>query len=87
MRNNEGYSDITIPAQKIRTCSGCKYYSHSMVKSGNDPIYANNCTHLDVAKNDAHYFSIFSVEGNLTENQSGYVVTPEWCPFLIKPKT
>jgi hypothetical protein len=75
-REHEGFTDITIPEQKFRSCSRCKFYSHSMVRSGNNPIYANHCTHTDFQGEN------FGMPHKLTQTRNGYVVTPDWCPFL-----
>jgi hypothetical protein len=66
----------TIPEQKYLSCSYCTHYSHQMMKSGFNPIFAHICNHPDL---DAiHRFTGF--RGNLNEDR-----TPDWCPFLIKP--
>jgi hypothetical protein len=77
---NEGPSNYTIPQQSFTTCSGCKYYSHHLVKSGRDPIYANSCEHPEINPRD-------SWRGNLHENHLGVVVTPDWCPFKKENST
>lgn len=81
-RDNEGPQQITIPQQSFTTCSGCKYFSRKLVRSGRDPVYRCDCTHPDNGQDKAFKLSF---TGNLIENDIGVVVTPEWCPFL-KPK-
>lgn len=77
--DREGPGDYKIPAQQFTSCSGCKYLSHRLIKSGMNPIYANNCTHPET-KIRGNWFT-----GNLHENHIGVIETPDWCPFL-KPK-
>ena len=76
VNEREGFTEITIPEQKFKTCSGCKFYSHYMVRSGNNPIYANDCNHTDFRGEN------FGTPHKLNRSQNGYVVTPDWCPFL-----
>jgi hypothetical protein len=78
---NEGPRQQNIPAQSITTCSGCKHFHSRLVKSGRDPIYAKNCEHPDVKGDDSHLVMFGLAEGNLKEDENGWTVTPEWCPF------
>lgn len=78
MHINEGPTVVTIPMQQCESCSGCKYLSHKLVKSGKDPVYANNCTHPE-GREPKYRFG-----GTLETNEFGVVVTPNWCPFKIK---
>lgn len=76
---NEGFTIITIPEQRFKSCSGCKFLERKMIRSGRDPVYANNCEHPQ------NYNRIYRFSGgNLTETEKGYVLTPDWCPFLKK---
>jgi hypothetical protein len=72
---NEGPQILNIPQQSFTTCSGCKFLSHKLVRSGRDPIYAISCKHPDI-KYSGHRDS-----GNLNQNHLGVIETPEWCPF------
>lgn len=76
--DNEGPQKTTIPQQSFTTCSGCKYFSRKLVKSGRNPIYASTCEHPESKKDGTYY------RGNLTENHLGIVETPDWCPILNK---
>jgi hypothetical protein len=44
----EGPKETIIPEQRFYSCSGCQYYSRSMVKSGMHPIYKSTCSHLSI---------------------------------------
>ena len=72
----EGPKEIIIPEQRYVSCSRCKYYNQSMVKSGNHPIYSYNCNHPAIEQERL----IFT--GNLHKNVAGVVETPDWCPYL-----
>lgn len=74
MKEQAGPRTITIPEQHYRTCQYCKYYKHTMMKSGSDPIYNNSCMHPSIKQ------PMFSVHGNLHKNSAGVIETPEWCP-------
>lgn len=77
--NREGPQETTIPAATFIVCHGCKYLSHQLIKSGMNPIYADNCEHPETEKKGNWFI------GNLHKNFRGVIETPEWCPFL-KPK-
>lgn len=74
----EGPNEIVIPEKRFLSCGACIYYAISMVKSGNNPIYRENCSHPEVYIPSLQSFH----EGNLRRNLSGYTQTPDWCPFL-----
>lgn len=73
----EGWKEINLEGKKIRTCGRCQWYYHRLVKSGNNPIYANMCTHPDANKQGIG--SLY--KGNLDQNIHGYVEPAEWCPY------
>jgi hypothetical protein len=73
MNEKEGYIISVIPEQKYKSCYGCKWYKHYMMKSGRDPIYAHNCDHPDAPGN-------YDFRGNLIFI-FGKVETPDWCPI------
>ena len=77
----EGWEIYIIPRQEIKICFGCKYYNREMVKSGQKPIYKNECTHPDTKSS-----SPFSHYGNLDNNRNTHnrIETPDWCPFFNK---
>jgi len=78
----EGFSDVVIPETKVRTCCGCKYHDHAMIKSGMHPIYEDKCKHPDI-----YNIKTFTYAGQLSDIRvSGYIETPKWCPFLQTPK-
>jgi hypothetical protein len=63
------------PAIFYKSCSGCKWYSYNLVKSGRDPIYSDNCKHETAPR--AHFGC-----GNLTTDYETNIVVPgDWCPF------
>lgn len=73
--NNEGPTAGMIPVRMYKTCQGCKFHDHRMVKSGNNPIYRNDCKHETAPR-----YSQFSMHGNL-ESEDGIVSPGDWCPF------
>lgn len=77
----EGPREVTIPETKIESCSGCTYYKHSLVKSGQNPIYKDTCTHSEIPKEFKPMFH----GGNLNKHHLfGVVETPHWCPIKKK---
>lgn len=82
MFDNEGPELIKIPPQPAREyykCQGCKYYKHQLVRSGNNPIYSNNCVNPNIPEeHKTDKYSVLSGSGNLGKATE----TPEWCPFL-----
>lgn len=79
MSNNQiGPIKYTIPEQEVMTCHGCKYHDRSMVCSGMNPKYRNDCKHPDLPKE--HRRDGLSFSGNLRNSIYGMVKTPEWCP-------
>lgn len=79
MEKKTGPSRITIPEQKYMTCYGCIWLSHKMVKSGNDPIYKNTCTHKEFEK---EFSVIRGTIGREIEDYNKRLETPDWCPIL-----
>lgn len=76
MKDQEGpYLGLT-PARYYKSCSGCKYHKHTLVKSGYDPEYRDDCTHESAPK---PRFKL-SFTGNLN-NDNGYAEPGDWCPF------
>jgi len=76
MEKVEGSKLVVIPVRAYYSCMYCKYYEHSMVRSGLDPLYAYNCRHPKI-KDNVMYFNPH--HGNL----NGSDVTPDWCPVEI----
>lgn len=80
MFKKEGPTNIpehTVTIKAIRTCSGCRYYSHEMWRSGKDPIHKDRCYHPSISDR--------VVGNNLLPSpnyEDHYVHTPDWCPFL-----
>lgn len=80
-KEQEGPIETIIPETKILSCGRCKYHLHSMVKSGMNPIYKDNCNHPDLEQN------LSFLQGNLNKHFLHNIVeTPNWCPFLKKDK-
>lgn len=85
----EGWKEINLEGKKIRTCGRCQWYYHRLVKSGNNPIYANMCTHPDAKEKGIIKLLRISqsqgigslYKGNLDQNIHGYVEPAEWCPY------
>lgn len=69
----KGPTIISIPAREELRCSGCEYFKHTLVRSGFNPLYNNNCNHPEIKQ------SKWPWEGNLPDDG----ITPEWCPYLI----
>lgn len=78
--NNDGPTLVNVPAQQYKTCSGCKHLNHTMVHSGRDPKYANNCNHPQCPRPKSPW------DGNIPEHFTGRIVTPDWCPVLNNQK-
>lgn len=76
--NNEGPQSVKIPEQNVVTCSGCKYHDHKLVRSGRDPVYRDDCVHPENGQDKAFKLSF---TGNLKKNMTGFIITPDWCPF------
>ncbi len=76
MTEQLGPRTVEVPAHSYRTCSGCKFFNHRMVHSGQRPLYTNSCTHEDVMSERPG--SLF--HGNLPGFPNH--PTPDWCPFL-----
>lgn len=72
--NEEGPRIGMRPAQFYKSCSGCKYHKHNLVKSGKDPIYRDDCTH-ETAPQPPSPFT-----GNL-QSDNNNVEPGDWCPF------
>ena len=69
-----------IPEQRFYTCFGCKYYRHSMMQSGLNPLYETTCMKMnsqgDVLTDDKVLINIIPFKlGRDSE-------TPPECPFL-----
>ena len=76
MKEQEGpYLGLT-PARFYKSCSGCKYHKHTLVKSGYDPIYRDDCIHETAPKEPMK----LSFTGNL-RNDNHMVEPGDWCPF------
>ncbi len=63
-KEQEGPVNGMIPSIMYKTCQGCKHYSHRLVKSGNNPIYRQDCK-LDIAPRAG----MLSMSGNLKPNE------------------
>lgn len=74
--NNTGPTAGVIPARYYKSCVGCKYHKHALVKSGNNPIYRDDCEH-ETAPNKTFKLSF---TGNLN-NEDERVEPGHWCPF------
>jgi len=74
--DNEGPTNAMRPIRIYKTCQGCKYHKHTLVKSEHDPIYRDDCVHETAPKEPMK----LSFSGNL--NNFGDGVEPgSWCPF------
>ena len=71
----EGPEEITIPVKIFNSCFGCVRFKRSLIRSGQNPIYENTCTHPEAPRR-------FFGENAISENLNGYPKTPDWCPFL-----
>jgi len=71
--DQQGPTKIEIPASIQLSCIGCDFHNQRMVRSGNDPIYRHDCSHLDAEEKPMK----LSFTGNLPKDAS----TPQWCPF------
>lgn len=76
MKEQEGPTLGLRPAKYFTSCSGCKYHKHTLVKSGHDPIYKDDCIH-DTAPKESFKLSF---TGNL-KNYDHNVELGDWCPF------
>jgi hypothetical protein len=81
----EGPTLIEVPAQaayNYKSCMGCKYKNHQLVRSGFNPIYKNNCEHPDLPENiKSKSYNYY--DGNL-DNILLNGKTPDWCPYIVK---
>lgn len=75
--DQEGPRNGMRPATFYRSCSGCKWHKHNLVKSGNDPIYRDDCTHVSAPQPPMK----LSFTGNLNTDGNHNVEPGEWCPF------
>lgn len=65
----------------VRTCLGCKWLDHSMLRSGRDPIYENRCVHPSHPGPPATW--VASGLPSYRGREIGRGVepsTPDWCP-------
>jgi len=69
------------PIESFLTCMGCKHHKNTMMKSGRDPVYADNCCHPDEDSLGGGF-----MQGNLQRNYNNHLETPEWCPCLLENK-
>lgn len=76
MENQEGPIAGMRPMTIYKSCSGCKWHKHNLVKSGNNPIYRDDCTHESAPKEPMK----LSFIGNL-RNYDHIVEPGTWCPF------
>jgi len=74
----QGPKEVVIPEQRILTCTGCEFYTHRMVKSGHNPIYADHCNH-DIAS-----FKNTFICGNLSLDKNKLPIPGDWCVFNKK---
>lgn len=75
-----GPREVVIPEQRFYSCMGCKYYSHTMVRSGMHPIYSTTCKKLDTFGKEV------SEDDIVLENYRIGERTPDCCPFLKSVK-
>lgn len=81
MKDQLGPRTVEVPAHSYRTCSGCEFFKHTLIVSGQNPRYKNHCENPDV-KGQERYDGLWGT-GNLPDNDQH--PTPHWCPFL-QPK-
>ncbi len=65
---NKGYTVVT---ETWKSCLGCDYHDHTMIRSGRNPLYHNRCQHPQWKDE----FSDRRVIG-------GTDYTPSWCPLI-----
>ncbi len=72
-----GPKEVTIPEQKFYSCISCRFYDHSMVRSGQHPVYETVCKAMssigEEIKEDEFIFSYYNLYNNKT---------PDCCPYL-----
>lgn len=76
MNDQEGPRIGLTRPKFYKTCQGCKYLKHTLCKSGNDPIYRDDCTHETAPKEPMK----LSFTGNLL-NFDNNIEPGSWCPF------
>lgn len=76
MKEQIGPVNAYRPIRIFTTCSGCKYHKHNLVKSGNDPIYRDDCTHETAPKEPMK----LPFTGNLRKYDDA-IEPGDWCPF------
>ena len=57
-----------------KSCFGCEFYQHTMMKSGRHPEYRNSCIHQQAV---AEYYGTGS---GYEDREIRGDETPEWCP-------
>jgi hypothetical protein len=77
----KGPKEIVIPEQRFLSCYGCEFHKVELIKSGKNPVRADNCTHPE--------FPIKSntLSGNLTRSKDDHIETPSGCPFRPKQES
>lgn len=81
MSEQTGPIILKQPARDIKTCSGCIYHKHTLVKSGQNPIYKEHCLH-SIAPSE-RILNELNFAGNL-KTDNGLVIPGYWCPYLNK---
>lgn len=58
----------------VKTCFGCEFYHHDMIRSGRHPEYRDSCTHPQAI---IDYVGKFV---KITDREIRHDQTPDWCP-------
>lgn len=69
--------EVWMPAkftQTVEYCAPCKWYVRKMIRSGQNPVYDEHCTHP----------TEIDVMGDRGRTIRGHR-RPEWCPIRNKP--
>lgn len=75
----KGPTEITIPEQRHLVCNSCLYFEKKLKTPGKNPKYRYRCEHHAIPHNLK-----MSYGSNIQDDIfTGYVKTPDWCPFLI----
>ena len=69
----EGY-EVREIHEIIKTCFGCDFYRHRMMRSGTNPEYRDSCAH-PIAISD-----YYGKNSQLDDREIGGNQTPAWCP-------
>ena len=75
----QGY-EIREVHYTTKSCFGCEFYDHRMMKSGQHPEYRDSCKHPQAI---ADYYGKFS---QLDDREIRGNETPAWCPVGEREK-